>query len=104
MTMSEGTLHLLDLDPAVELDERKQDGVVVTLLWHRSCDALRVFVVDNNIGDAFEVPVEAGDDPLDVFHHPYAYAAFRGIEYARAAPPAVEDEAVTAEYAEPRAA
>ena len=30
--------------------------------------------------------LEADDSPLDVFHHPYAYAAAGGLEYLDAAP------------------
>ena len=31
-------------------------------------------------GDAFHVEVRDGERPLDVFHHPYAYAAHHGVE------------------------
>jgi hypothetical protein len=30
--------------------------------------------------------LKADDSPLDVFHHPFAYAAARGLEYLDAAP------------------
>jgi hypothetical protein len=32
---------------------------------------------DAKTGDGFEVEVRAGERALDVFHHPFAYAAFR---------------------------
>jgi hypothetical protein len=37
-------------------------------------------VADERTGAYFEVDVEAAQ-ALDAFHHPYAYAAFRGLPY-----------------------
>jgi hypothetical protein len=37
-------------------------------------------VLDRTCGDCFELDVEA-EYALDAFHHPYAYAAHRGILY-----------------------
>ena len=71
-------------DERRELARRTSFGIDVALDWcaHEAC--LRVSVVDEAAGSAFELVV--GDaDPLDVFNHPYAYAAFRGIEPAPAA-------------------
>jgi hypothetical protein len=65
---------------ARELASRTSDGVEVTLLWWPAEDRLTVCVVDTKLGDAFELEVE-GERPLDVFYHPYAHAAFRGIGY-----------------------
>jgi hypothetical protein len=36
-----------------------------------------VEVVDTKVGDAFQLEIRA-TEALDAFHHPYAYAAFRG--------------------------
>jgi len=58
--------------PLEELAVRGSDGVVVSLLWRRSDNALSVVVSDVRQGESFEVAV-GGADPLDVFHHPYAY-------------------------------
>jgi hypothetical protein len=71
----------------------------VTLVWYASTDSASVLVHDGRSGDRFELPV--GDaPPLDVFHHPYAFAASRGLAYRaglRAADPErVEDEHETA--------
>ena len=63
-----------------ELDHRTADGVEVTLLWHASRDFLSVVVSDTRAGEAFELVLDERDDALDVFHHPYAYAAYRGLE------------------------
>jgi len=56
-----------------ELSYRSHDGLEVTLLWRPSDDYLMVAVADAASGTGFEIPV--GDrPPLEVFHHPYAYA------------------------------
>jgi len=34
-----------------------------------------VAVTDTKTGEAFELPVRDGESALEVFHHPYAYAA-----------------------------
>jgi len=61
-------------------------GVEVSLLWHELSNRVFVDVSDVRAGDSFEVPVTPADNPLDVFEHPYAYAALRGIEYPAGAP------------------
>jgi hypothetical protein len=63
-----------------ELAHRATDGVEVALLWYPSNDVVSVQVVDAKAGEAFELVLGEGDRPLDVFHHPYAYAALRGLE------------------------
>ena len=68
-----------------ELAYRENDGVAVALLWHSRTNALSVSVVDRRTEDAFELPVDA-KDALDVFEHPYAYAAFRGVDTLAAGP------------------
>jgi len=70
------------LPPARELAHRAGDGLEVTLLWQPGTDALWVAVLDTRAGDAFAVPV--GDaPPLEVFRHPFAYAAIRGTDDGR---------------------
>jgi hypothetical protein len=64
----------------LELDYRANDGVEVWLLWTRHDDRLFVLVVDSKADDSFEIDAEAAE-ALDAFHHPYAYAAARGISY-----------------------
>jgi hypothetical protein len=66
--------------PARELDHRAADGVEVALLWYPSNDIVSVQVVDAKAGEAFELVLGDGDRPLDVFRHPYAYAALRGLD------------------------
>jgi hypothetical protein len=57
-----------------ELASRESDGLTVSLCWRRSDNHVTVVVSDARLGESFEVEV-GGNNPLDVFHHPYAYAA-----------------------------
>ena len=53
-----------------------------------------VAVLDTKSGEAFQIEVHAGERALDVFQHPFAYAAFRGITTAHersARPPPLRD-------------
>ena len=61
-----------------ELISRDSNGVHVSLLWNRHDDRLSVCVFDTATDTSFELDVEDAP-PLDVFNHPYAYAAYRGI-------------------------
>lgn len=63
-----------------ELALREADGLEVALLWHRREGFVSVVVADSRTGEAFELVVRATDNALDVFHHPFAYAAHRGLE------------------------
>lgn len=82
VTMGPGIAH-----PALrELAFRKTDGLEITLLWNAGENRLTVAVYDARLGDSFEVPAP-NERALDVFYHPYAHTARRGIEYRR---PAIE--------------
>lgn len=63
-----------------ELAVREQDGTTVTLLWTRATNAVAVQVIDHRNGESFELVLAPDDPPLDVFYHPYAYAAARGLD------------------------
>jgi hypothetical protein len=63
-----------------ELAHRVTGGVEVVLFWHSGTGAVTTTVSDVRTGSYFEVPVEPSH-ALDVFEHPYAYAAFAGIPY-----------------------
>jgi len=60
-----------------ELDRRQSDGIDVRLLWHQTDDHLVVAVFDAKTGHGFQVRA-APHRALEVFHHPYAYAASEG--------------------------
>ena len=49
--------------------------------WKHAHRDWRVWVAvsDSKTGEAFSVPVGDDERALDVFHHPYAYAAARGV-------------------------
>ena len=69
-------------DPArVVLAKRTNAGIQVTLLWAQDTNAVAVLVRDDNTEDQFELSVEPGTNALDAFEHPYAYAAWRGVDY-----------------------
>jgi hypothetical protein len=74
-----------------ELASRASNGIEVALLWNRRSDELRVCVTDAHSGVYFELAAER-DNALDVFHHPYAYAASRGIAYDQADPDSTDTE------------
>lgn len=60
-----------------ELAHRRVNGIDVTLWWSPGDDTLAVTVIDE-AGDSFELVVEP-HEAVDVYEHPYAYAAFRGL-------------------------
>ena len=57
-----------------ELAQRENEGISVTLFWYRETDRLTVAVRDRRTGEAFDLEAPA-PTALDVFNHPYAYAA-----------------------------
>jgi len=56
-----------------ELDFRENDGIAVSLLWHRQSNRLSVVVEDSQLGESFTLAARS-DNAHDVFIHPYAYA------------------------------
>jgi hypothetical protein len=67
-----------------ELADRESNGVSVRLFWCRSTDLVTVTVSDATNGDYFELVLEKHERPMDVFNHPYAHAAARGLEFRSA--------------------
>ena len=57
-----------------ELHHRSADGIEVSLRWSRGTNALMVAVEDSRSSVSFELPAPA-EKALDVFEHPFAYAA-----------------------------
>jgi hypothetical protein len=64
-----------------ELAARESNGVSVRLFWSRSTNLVTVTVSDATNGDYFELVLDEDERPMDVFHHPYAHAAARGLEF-----------------------
>ncbi len=73
-----------------ELDHRTSDGIDVRLLWCERENRVTVSVRDGRKGESFSIEVRDGQSALDVFHHPFAYAAARGSDVACDMPPAEE--------------
>jgi hypothetical protein len=67
-------------DTPIELESRSIDGIEVCLLWHPSEDRVTVTAHDTRTDETLEIAVRKDERALDVFHHPYAYAAFHGVE------------------------
>ena len=59
-----------------ELAQRENEGISVTLFWYRETDRLTVAVRDRRTGEAFDLEAPA-PTAMDVFNHPYVYAAQR---------------------------
>jgi hypothetical protein len=63
-----------------ELAHRSGGGIGASLLWSEPTGGLFVAVHDERSGAGLELVVESGAEALEVFRHPFAYAAYRGIE------------------------
>jgi hypothetical protein len=70
--------------PRVVLASRKNAGMRVTLLWAADSDTVAALVRDDSTNEQFELLVEPDANPIDAYEHPYAYAAWRGIDYRTA--------------------
>jgi hypothetical protein len=68
-----------------ELNHRFNDGLDVRMLWDPGEDKVTVLVSDYRTGEVFEIEVGPGDNPMDVFRHPFAYEPIRKIVLAPAA-------------------
>jgi hypothetical protein len=76
-----------------ELASRETNGITVRLLWSRSTNLVTVAVEDAANDEYFELILDERDRPLDVFHHPFAHAAARGIEFRTERPELLLDAA-----------
>jgi hypothetical protein len=77
-----------------ELAHRATGGLEVILFLDEARDELTLSVSDERTGAYFEFAA-APDEALDVFYHPYAHAASRGVPY---------DDALLASWAQAAAA
>jgi hypothetical protein len=57
-----------------ELAHRSSAGIEVTLLWNEQSGELTVTAFDSSTGELFALPARR-EQALDVFNHPFAYAA-----------------------------
>jgi hypothetical protein len=77
-----------------ELDHRTNERIDVWLLWREHDNQVLVSVADERTGDQFTIEVRDGERPLEVFNHPYAYAAWHGIPVNAEASPRLELDGV----------
>ena len=64
-----------------ELLSRESNGITVTLLWSRATNLVTVAVADAASDDYFELVLDEDEPALEVFNHPFAHAAARGLEF-----------------------
>ncbi len=76
-----------------ELSSRNSNGITVRLLWSRSTNLVTVAVDDTPNDDYFELVLDEGERALDVFEHPFAHAAARGVEFRAGRPEALSHAA-----------
>jgi hypothetical protein len=67
--------------PRVVLASRRNGGLRVALLWAAETNTVAVRVRDDVTDEQFELVVEPEANPMDVYEHPYAHAAWRGVDY-----------------------
>jgi hypothetical protein len=78
--------ELIDDISRTELASREANGITVKLLWSRSTNLVTVAVDDATNDDYFELVLDEDERALDVFQHPFAHAAARGIEFRSGRP------------------
>ena len=64
-----------------ELASRENNGITVRLFWSRSTNLVTIAVADAANNEYFELVIDEHERALDVFQHPFAYAAARGLEF-----------------------
>jgi hypothetical protein len=84
-----------DADADGELSEicsRSTNDVDIALVWRQRDNEAFVVVVDRRTTEAFVLDVHEDDNALDMFHHPFAYAAHRSCDHGWPAQPQVSLE------------
>ena len=71
-------IHALSFDhTARELDSRRSGSTEVALVWSKRRQCTAVTLTDDATGEVVELVAAPGVDPLDLYEHPWAYAARR---------------------------
>lgn len=74
----------LSFDHTPKLLASRHSGTTeIALFWSKRGHRAAVAVDDQATGEHFELEVSPDDDALDVYDHPYAYAATRHIASGR---------------------
>jgi hypothetical protein len=79
-------LELADEIWRTELMSRESNGITVTLLWSGATNLVTVAVADAASDDYFELVLGEHEPALEVFNHPFAHAAARGLEFRTGRP------------------
>jgi hypothetical protein len=79
-------LEAMDDISRTELASRETNGITVRLLWSRSTNLVTIAVDDAANDDYFELVLDDDERALDVFHHPFAHAEARGVEFGTGSP------------------
>ena len=74
-------LEPIDESSGTELISRESNGITVRLLWSRATNLVTVAVADAASDDYFELVLDEHEPALEVFNHPFAHAAARGLEF-----------------------
>jgi hypothetical protein len=69
-----------------ELMSRESTGITVRLLWSEATNLVTVAVADAASDDYFELILDEHEPALEVFNHPFAHAAARGLEFHTRSP------------------
>jgi hypothetical protein len=74
-------LEPTELTWRTELMSRESNGITVRLLWSRATNLVTIAVADTGNEDYFELVLDEHEPALEVFNHPFAHAAARGLEF-----------------------
>jgi hypothetical protein len=70
----------LSFDHSPKMLASRQSGTTeIALFWSKRKHRAAVAVDDEATGDHFELEINPEDDPLDLYNHPYPYAAVRHV-------------------------
>ena len=72
-------MSISTMTTARELYSRVNDGIHVRLMWSAH-GRLWVSVADSKEGGEFSIDVRDRSLAMDVFHHPFGYAAHYGVD------------------------
>jgi hypothetical protein len=61
-----------------ELAHRDSGPTHVAILWSRRTGRAAVVAEDDSTGEVIELEIRKGDDPLELYEHPFAFAKERG--------------------------
>jgi hypothetical protein len=70
----------LSFDHTPKMLASRQSGTTeIALFWSKRTHRAAVAVVDEATGEHFELEINPNDDALDLYNHPYPYAASRHL-------------------------